>query len=96
MAVELMFFISVLACWRLVYLITEEHGPYNILLRMRVWAHKRDIDWINVDCAYCMSVWLAVPFAIYLAKDFWQFLIYWFAIAGGTVFFQLLHNKYEE
>jgi hypothetical protein len=90
-----MFFVSVIACWRIVLLITTEYGPFDFLKRLRTFANKHNWKWIDLDCPYCMSVWVAMPFGLYLANDFWEFIIFWFGVAGGAILIHLIHERLD-
>lgn len=43
-----------------------------------------------MDCPYCLSVWLAIPFAFALADSLLAWLAAWLAISGGASFLENL------
>lgn len=37
-----------------------------------------------MDCPYCLSLWFALPFAIWLATDAAQGAVLWLGLSGGA------------
>lgn len=37
-----------------------------------------------MDCFYCLSLWVSVPFAVYLARDWAEGILLWLALSGGA------------
>ncbi len=76
--------LAILATWRLTHLIAHEDGPFDLIVRLRVRAGTR---WLGtlMDCPYCLSLWLAMPFALLLADTVLAWLIAWLAISAGAV-----------
>lgn len=53
------------AAWRVTHLFNVEDGPWRLLVRLRS-------RWPKLfDCFYCLSVWVAIPFA-YLLGERWM------------------------
>lgn len=74
--------ISLLAVWRLGHMIQVESGPANMFgwLRNKLkWDqndHARDGSLAELgQCFLCLSVWLSIPFAVWLAGDNWLAII---------------------
>jgi len=59
-----------LATWRISSLLTQEDGPYQILLTIRL---KTQL----FDCVWCMSVWVGL---IISAGWLWQPLTMWLCL----------------
>lgn len=87
--------IAALATWRLTYMLHEEDGPFHIFTKMRNYFIKMDGDkWKNPEsfyaqlfaCFKCLSVWVSVPFAAYVANDLWQFPIYILGFSAVAIF----------
>ena len=76
-------FISVLAAWRLTHLLQAEDGPFDIIWYIRKKAGTGFFGSL-LDCFYCVSIWVAVPFAIWLGNRWWEILLYWLAISGAV------------
>jgi hypothetical protein len=56
------FLLCALATWRITHLLVEEDGPADAVLRLRVAAGAGPLGRL-MDCFYCMSAWVAIPFA---------------------------------
>jgi len=77
------FTLGVLATWRLAHLLAHEDGPFDAVVRLR----RRAGDGIFgrlMDCAYCLSLWIALPLALFLAGSGWRTLLWWLALSGGA------------
>lgn len=60
--------IGALAVWRLTHLLYGEDGPWNLLARLRYFVGQG--FWGNLmDCFYCLSLWIALPFGILLGRE---------------------------
>lgn len=76
-------FISVLAAWRLTHLLQAEDGPFDIIYHIRKKAGAGFFGSL-LDCFYCVSMWVALPFAIWLGSRWWEIVLYWWAISGAV------------
>lgn len=76
--------IVLLAVWRITHLLWGEDGPFDLFLRLRKLAEQTFFGHL-LDCFYCLSLWVAIPFA-WLAGAAWpERLILWFGISGGAI-----------
>lgn len=75
--------IAILATWRIAHLIAHEDGPFDVIVTLRVKAGDGVIGRL-MDCPYCLSLWIALPFAFMLANDFVSGIAAWLAISGGA------------
>jgi hypothetical protein len=76
--------LSVLAVWRITYLICQEEGPLGVCSRLRRMAGKG--FWGELlHCFYCLSVWVSLPFAIYLPGRWLQKFIAWWGFSGAAI-----------
>jgi uncharacterized protein DUF1360 len=75
--------IAVLATWRLAHLIAREDGPVNVIVRLRARAGESMVGRL-MDCPYCLSLWIAIPFAFSLARSVPAWFAAWLAISGGA------------
>ena len=74
---------AVLATWRLSHLVAHEDGPFDLVAKVRLAAGLS--TWGRLmDCPYCLSLWFAAPFAIWLSRDWVEGLAIWPAISGGA------------
>ena len=46
-----------------------------------------------VGCFYCLSIWIALPFAWFLKGDPVETFVGWLALSGGAVLLERLTNK---
>ena len=80
------FFLCTLAVWRLSHLLACEDGPFDVVVRLR----KRVGDGFFgglMDCFYCLSVWIAAPFAWLLSNDVVTGVVVWLALSGAASLF---------
>ena len=76
-----------LAVWRVTHLLAEEDGPFDAVVRLR--ARLGDgIVGRAMDCFYCLSLWIAAPFAALLANDALTWAVTWLALSGAACLLQ--------
>lgn len=76
--------LGVLALWRVTHLLHAEDGPWGIVVRLREKAGES--FWGELlDCFHCLSLWIALPFAIWLGNSFGQRLLLWLALSAGAI-----------
>jgi len=76
--------IVLLAVWRITHLLWGEDGPFNIFLRLRQLAGPTFFGHL-LDCFYCLSLWVSVPFACSIGITWPERLFLWFGISGGAI-----------
>lgn len=76
--------LSALAVWRITHVISLEEGPWSACTRLRRWAGQGFWGQL-VNCFYCLSVWVALPFACVLNTSWLQALIAWWAFSGAAI-----------
>ncbi len=69
------------ATWRLAHLLSKEDGPFDIIYRIRKAAGAGFFGSL-LDCFYCTSVWVALPFGIWQGNTIPEKIIYWWALSG--------------
>jgi hypothetical protein len=62
--------LGVLVTWRVTYLLHAEDGPWQLIARFRTVVSRIDMLRRLFDCLYCLSLWVAAPFA-YVLGDRW-------------------------
>jgi hypothetical protein len=78
-----------LGVWRLAHLLQAEDGPWRSVFRLRQWASTG--FWGEVlGCLYCLTLWIALPFAIVLASEWRERLLLWPALSAGAILVQRL------
>ena len=78
------FIAGILATWRLTHLVVAEDGPWDVVVRLRRMAGAGVFGRL-MDCFYCSSVWVALPFALWIADDWIARLVAWPAVSGGAI-----------
>jgi Protein of unknown function (DUF1360) len=76
--------IVLLAVWRITHLFWGEDGPGDVFLRVRKLAGQSFLGRL-LDCFYCLSLWVAVPFAWWLADRWIERIVLWFGLSGGAI-----------
>jgi hypothetical protein len=76
--------LGALCVWRITHLLTAEDGPGDVLVHLRRSAGNG--FWGRLlDCFYCLSLWVAVPFALLLAEGWREGLLSWLAFSAGAI-----------
>ncbi len=76
--------IGVLVVWRVTHLLVAEDGPWDVVIRLR--RRAGDGFWgALLDCFYCLSLWVAVPFALLLGEAWTERLLLWPALSAGAI-----------
>jgi hypothetical protein len=82
------FTIATLGVWRVTHLIANEDGPFKLIARLRKVAGSG--FWGSLmDCFYCLSLWVAIPFAFALAGPWSKRLLLWPALSGAAILLSL-------
>ena len=92
-----------MAVWRLSYMLQNEDGPGGILEKFRGLLFdgadvegRQKIGFLSpmVGCLYCLSIWVSVPFAVYLSMDDLILLpVHILALSGIAIFVSLIHER---
>jgi len=78
------FTLGALAVWRVTHLLNAEDGPGRLLAGLRTRAGCG--FWGELlDCFYCLSLWLAAPFAWFLGEAWSEKLLLWPALSGAAI-----------
>jgi len=77
------FSLAVLAAWRVTHLLAKEDGPGDLIVRLRA-RLGRGLLGKFMDCFGCLSMWVAIPFAFFVADTALERLVAWLAIAGAS------------
>ncbi len=76
--------LGILSVWRITHLLHAEDGPWDLVVHLRrragagVWGQL-------LDCFLCLSVWIAVPFALFLGQRSGERLLLWPALSAGAI-----------
>jgi Protein of unknown function (DUF1360) len=86
------FFIAVLAVWRVTHALAAEDGPFRIVARLRRRAGTG--FWGELmDCFYCLSLWVATPFAILLGSSWPERVTLWLALSAAAILLNRLWDR---
>ena len=77
------FAVASLATWRLAHLLAAEDGPGDVVVRLRDGAGE---TWAGelMDCFYCLSVWVAAPLTLLVARRKRDLPALWLGISGAA------------
>ena len=76
--------LGILGVWRVTHLLNAEDGPADLLVRLRRRAGHGFWGGL-LDCFYCLSLWLAAPFALVIGGGWMDRLLLWPALSAGAV-----------
>ena len=90
------FMLGALSVWRITHLLHAEDGPWEVVVWLRRLAG--DGFWGKLlDCFYCLSVWIAAPFAISLGRNPGERVLLWTALSAGAILTErVLGSEYGE
>jgi hypothetical protein len=81
-----------LAVWRITHLLNGEDGPWKPLVKLRAWTASG--FWGELlDCFYCLSLWVAAPFALWLGERWAERLLLWPALSGGAILLERVTGR---
>jgi len=72
-----------LTVWRLTHLFNAEDGPGDLLVKLRRFVGNGFWGGL-LDCFYCLSIWVAVPVAIYISENWLQRIVLCLAMSGAA------------
>lgn len=78
-----LFVLMSLATWRITHLLSKEDGPFHLVYHFRKKAGAGFFGSL-LDCFYCVSVWVALPFGLCEGNNWWQKLLFWWALSGAA------------
>jgi hypothetical protein len=84
--------LGILSVWRVTHLLYGEDGPWDVLLRLR--RHAGEGFWGGLlDCFYCLSIWVATPFAMLLGEGWRERLMLVPALSAGAIMLERLSSR---
>ncbi|WP_117880515.1 DUF1360 domain-containing protein [Aureibaculum luteum] len=81
MEVGFIFILSGLTVWRITHLLSQEDGPFDLVIKFRKLFGQGFFGTL-LDCFYCLSIWIAIPFAYFLGNTMIDMLLFWGALSG--------------
>ena len=77
------FILAVLATWRVSHLLASEDGPADVIVRFRALLGQSLAGGL-MDCFNCLSLWIAAPAALFVARQLLDWVLVWLAVSGGA------------
>jgi hypothetical protein len=83
--------LGILTVWRITHFLQAEDGPLDIVVLMRrsagesVWGKL-------LDCFYCLSVWISLPFGIWLGGSWLERALLWPSLSAGAILIERVTN----
>jgi len=77
------FLLCTLAVWRLSYLLSQEDGPFDVVIKFRKLLGHSFFGSL-LDCFYCLSLWISLPLAVLISNQWLEGIIVWLALSGAA------------
>ncbi len=84
--------LAILAVWRLTHLLQAEDGPGDTFVKLRH-AIGNGFWGSLLDCFYCLSLWIAAPFAVWLGVSIAEKLLLWPALSGAAILMERMTTR---
>lgn len=75
------FLLMGLTVWRITHLLSNEDGPFDLVVKLRSRLGQGFFGSL-LDCFYCLSLWIALPLAIWNGGSLTELLLHWGALSG--------------
>ena len=86
------FILGVLGVWRVTHLLQAEDGPWDVVIRLRRLAGQSILGAL-LDCFYCLSLWVALPFALGIGETYRERALLSLALSGGANLLERLTTR---
>jgi hypothetical protein len=83
------------AVWRITHLLSKEDGPFDIGFIIRRKAVSGFFGSL-IDCFYCLSIWIALPFGCWSGNDWKEKLLIWLALSGSACLLEQATARHEQ
>ena len=77
------FIITALVVWRVTHLLSKEDGPFEIIYTFRKQLGQGFLGSL-LDCFYCLSIWIALPFGLWMGTNWKEWILNWLALSGAA------------
>lgn len=84
--------LAALAVWRLTHLLNAEDGPFRVFDRLRGGMRRVALGEL-ADCFYCLSLWMAAPFAIWLGDGWGERAVLWLALSAAAILIERMADR---
>lgn len=78
-----------LGVWRVTHLLHAEDGPFDLFLKLRRSAGDSFFG-KALDCFYCLSLWLSLPFALMVGETWLERALLWLALSAAAILLERL------
>ena len=86
------FMLSLFASWRITHLLSHEDGPFDVIYLLRKQLGQSFFGSL-LDCFYCLSIWVTLPFGLWMGRDAVEKFLCWFALSGAACVLQKAISK---
>jgi hypothetical protein len=77
------FIVAALAVWRMTHLLSREDGPAGLVARLRE-TLGAGFSASLFGCFYCLSLWVALPFALAFRQSVVDTILLWLGLSGAA------------
>jgi hypothetical protein len=77
------FIVAILVTWRVTHLLASEDGPADLIVGVRARLGSRLAGKL-MDCFQCLSLWIALPLALFVSRRPLDLLLTWLALSGAA------------
>ena len=81
--------LATLCVWRITHLLQAEDGPWDLVVHLRRAAGEGFFGKL-LDCFYCLSLWISIPFAYGFGESWRERLLLWPALSAIAIFLERL------
>ena len=81
-----------LSVWRITHLFSKEDGPFDVIYFIRKKAGAGFFGSL-LDCFYCLSIWVSIPFAVWLGENTKEQILFWLSFSGAACIFEKIIDK---
>jgi len=86
------FALASLATWRIAHLLAAEDGPADTVVRLRERLGSGQLGNL-MDCFYCLSVWVAAPLSVVVARRPRDAPLTWLALSGAACLLERVTDR---
>lgn len=84
--------IAALAVWRVTHLLSAEDGPWDVVVLIRKKMGSGFAGQL-LDCFYCLSLWVAAPFAYFVGESVRERFYLWLAFSGAAILLERVTSR---
>jgi hypothetical protein len=86
------FILGILSTWRITHFLRAEDGPGDSVVWLRK-AVGEGFFGSLLDCFYCLSVWIAFPFAVLLGESRAERFLLWLSLSAGAILLERITER---